>query len=205
MNLNFLEILSATMVLFAVIDIIGSIPIILDLKKKGGQIEALKATLVALTVLIAFTFIGEKLLGLFGVDISSFAIAGAFILFIMGAEMALGIEIIKYDGPSGVSIVPIAFPLIAGAGSFTTVLALRAEYALENIIAAIIINLAFVYIVLRSTSWVEKFLGENGIHILRKVFGIILLAISVKLFMGNVAIQIHNLFPFLKQAMQQPL
>jgi len=205
MNLNFLEILSATMVLFAVIDIIGSIPIILDLKKKGGRIEALKATLVALTVLIAFTFIGEKLLGLFGVDISSFAIAGAFILFIMGAEMALGIEIIKYDGPSGVSIVPIAFPLIAGAGSFTTVLALRAEYALENIIAAIIINLAFVYIVLRSTSWVEKFLGENGIHILRKVFGIILLAISVKLFMGNVAIQIHNLFPFLKQAMQQPL
>ena len=205
MNLNFLEIISATMVLFAVIDIIGSIPIILDLKKKGGQIESLKATLVALTVLIAFTFIGEKLLGLFGVDISSFAIAGAFILFIMGAEMALGIEIIKYDGPSGVSIVPIAFPLIAGAGSFTTVLALRAEYALENIIAAIIINLAFVYLVLRSTSWVEKVLGENGIHILRKVFGIILLAISVKLFMGNVAIQIHNLFPFLKQALQQPM
>lgn len=189
------------MVLFAVIDIIGSIPIILDLQKKGGQIEALKATLVALAVLIAFTFLGEKLLGLFGVDISSFAIAGSFILFIMGVEMALGIEIIKYDGPSGVSIVPIAFPLVAGAGSFTTVLALRAEYAMENIIVAIILNLAFVYLILRSTNLVERFLGEGGIHVLRKVFGIILLAISVKLFMNNVAIQIHSLFPFVKGAL----
>jgi len=201
MNFSFLEIISASMVLFAVIDIIGSIPIILDLQKKGGRIEALKATLVALAVLIAFTFLGEKLLGLFGVDISSFAIAGSFILFIMGVEMALGIEIIKYDGPSGVSIVPIAFPLVAGAGSFTTVLALRAEYAMENIIIAIILNLALVYLVLRSTSIVERFLGEGGIHILRKVFGIILLAISVKLFMSNVAIQIHSLFPFLKEAL----
>lgn len=201
MNLNFLEIISAGMVLFAVIDIIGAIPIIVDLKKKGGQVDSLKATLVALLVLIAFTFLGERLLRLFGVDISSFAIAGSFILFIMGVEMALGIEIIKYDGPSGVSIVPIAFPLVAGAGSFTTVLALRAEYATENIIVALILNLAFVYVVLRSTDVVERFLGEGGIHILRKVFGIILLAISVKLFMSNVAIQIHSLFPFLKEAL----
>lgn len=201
MNLNFLEIITASMVLFAVIDIIGSIPIILDLQKKGGKIEALKATLVALIVLIVFTFLGERLLRLFGVDISSFAIAGSFILFIMGVEMALGIEIIKYDGPSGVSIVPIAFPLVAGAGSFTTVLSLRAEYGLENIIIAIILNLIFVYIVLRSTNLVERFLGEGGIHVLRKVFGIILLAISVKLFMTNVAIQIHSLFPFLKEAL----
>jgi len=201
MNLNFLEIITASMVLFAVIDIIGSIPIILDLQKKGGKIEALKATLVALIVLIIFTFLGEKLLGLFGVDISSFAIAGSFILFIMGVEMALGVEIIKYDGPSGVSIVPIAFPLVAGAGSFTTVLALRAEYAMENIIVAILLNLTFVYIVLRSTNIVERFLGEGGIHVLRKVFGIILLAISVKLFMTNVAIQIHSLFPFLKETL----
>lgn len=203
MNLNFLEIISASMVLFAVIDIIGAIPIIVDLKKKGGEIEALKASLVALTVLIAFTFVGEKLLGLFGVDISSFAIAGSFILFIMGVEMALGIEIIKYDGPTGVSIVPIAFPLVAGAGSFTTVLALRAEYALENIIVAIILNLAFVYLVLRSTNLVERVLGESGIHILRKVFGIILLAISVKLFMSNVAAQLHSLFPALKDVLNQ--
>lgn len=200
MNLDFLEIITSSMVLFAVVDIIGSIPIILDLQKKGGKIEALKATLVALTVLIAFTFLGEKLLRLFGVDISSFAIAGSFILFIMGVEMALGIEIIKYDGPSGVSIVPIAFPLIAGAGSFTTVLALRAEYAMENLIVAIVLNMIFVYIVLRSTNLVARFLGEGGIHVLRKVFGIILLAISVKLFMNNVAIQIHSLFPFLKEA-----
>ncbi|WP_321282348.1 MarC family protein [Marinifilum fragile] len=202
MNLNFLEIVSASMVLFAVIDIIGSIPIILDLKKKGGRIDALKASLVALAVLIIFTFLGEKLLGIFGVDISSFAIAGSIILFIMGAEMVMGIEIIKYDGPSGVSIVPIAFPLVAGAGSFTTVLALRAEYAVENIIAAIILNLAFVYLVLKSTNLVERVLGDGGIHILRKVFGIILLAISVKLFMSNVATQIHTLFPFLKEAIQ---
>ncbi|RUT77656.1 MarC family protein [Ancylomarina longa] len=201
MHLNFLEIISTSIVLFAVIDIIGSIPIILDLKAKGGQIEALKATLVALGVLILFTFLGEKLLGLFGVDLSSFAIAGSFILFIMGAEMVLGIEIIKYDGPSGISIVPIAFPLVAGAGSFTTVLSLRAEYAMENIIVALVLNLAFVYIVLKSTNWVERILGDSGIHILRKVFGIILLAISVKLFMNNVAIQIHSLFPFLKETL----
>lgn len=199
MNFDFLEIITSSMVLFAVVDIIGSIPIILDLQKKGGEIEALKATLVALGVLIAFTFLGEKLLGLFGVDISSFAIAGSFILFIMGVEMALGIEIIKYDGPSGVSIVPIAFPLVAGAGSFTTVLALRAEYAIENLVVAIVLNMIFVYIVLRSTKIVERFLGEGGIHILRKVFGIILLAISVKLFMSNVAIQIHSLFPFIEE------
>ncbi|WP_372751456.1 MarC family protein [Labilibaculum sp.] len=202
MSFNFLEIISASIVLFAVIDIIGGIPIIVDLKQKGGEIEALKATLVALCVLIIFTFLGDNLLGLFGVDISSFAIAGSIILFIMGVEMALGVEIIKYDGPGGVSIVPIAFPLVAGAGSFTTVLSLRAEYATENIIVAIILNLAFVYLVLRSTDFVERILGEGGILILRKVFGIILLAISVKLFMSNVAIQIHTLFPFLKEALQ---
>ncbi|PKQ68464.1 hypothetical protein BZG01_04425 [Labilibaculum manganireducens] len=201
MNFNFIQIITSSMVLFAVIDIIGSIPIIVDLKKKGGKIEALKATLVALIVLIVFTFLGQKLLGLFGVDISSFAIAGSFILFIMGVEMALGIEIIKYDGPSGVSIVPIAFPLVAGAGSFTTVLALRAEYAMENLIVAIVLNMIFVYIVLRSTNLVERILGEGGIHVLRKVFGIILLAISVKLFMTNVAIQIYSLFPFLREVL----
>jgi len=201
MQFSFIEILSAFMVLFAVIDIIGTIPILVDLKKKGGEIKALKASIVALVVLIGFTFLGEKLLGLFGVDISSFAIAGSFILFIMGVEMALGLEIIKYDGPSGVSIVPIAFPLVAGAGSFTSVVALRAEYALENIIVALVLNLFIVYMVLRSTSLVERFLGEGGIHILRKVFGIILLAISVKLFMTNVAISIKTLIPMIKDVL----
>ena len=201
MHFRFIEIVSAFMVLFAVIDIIGTIPILVDLKKKGGEIKALKASLVALVVLIGFTFLGEKLLGLFGVDISSFAIAGSFILFIMGVEMALGLEIIKYDGPSGVSIVPIAFPLVAGAGSFTSVVALRAEYALENILVALVLNLFIVYLVLRSTSIVERFLGEGGIHILRKVFGIILLAISVKLFMTNVAVSIKTLIPLIKDAL----
>ena len=201
MHFSFIEIVSAFMVLFAVIDIIGTIPILVDLKKKGGEIKALKASLVALTVLIGFTFLGEKLLGLFGVDISSFAIAGSFILFIMGVEMALGLEIIKYDGPSGVSIVPIAFPLVAGAGSFTSVVALRAEYALENILVALVLNLFIVYLVLRSTSIVERFLGEGGIHILRKVFGIILLAISVKLFMTNVAVSIKTLIPLIQDGL----
>lgn len=201
MNFIFVEILSAFMVLFAIIDIIGSIPILIDLKKKGGKIEAFKASAVALGVLIAFTFLGESLLGLFGVDISSFAIAGSFILFIMGTEMILGIEIIKYDGPAGVSIVPIAFPLVAGAGSFTSVLALRAEYHVENIIVALVLNLIFVFIVLRSTSSVEKLIGDSGIHILRKIFGIILLAISVKLFMTNVAVQIKQLIPIIQEAL----
>jgi len=201
MNFIFVEILSAFMVLFAIIDIIGSIPILIDLKKKGGEIQAFKASFIALVVLIAFTFLGENLLALFGVDISSFAIAGSFILFIMGAEMILGIEIIKYDGPAGVSIVPIAFPLVAGAGSFTSVLALRAEYHVENIIVALILNLAFVYIVLRSTTKVEKLIGDSGIHILRKIFGIILLAISVKLFMTNFAEQVKQLIPIIKDAL----
>lgn len=201
MNFIFVEILSAFMVLFAIIDIIGSIPILIDLKKKGGEIQAFKASFIALVVLIAFTFLGENLLALFGVDISSFAIAGSFILFIMGAEMILGIEIIKYDGPAGVSIVPIAFPLVAGAGSFTSVLALRAEYHVENIIVALILNLAFVYIVLRSTTKVEKLIGDSGIHILRKIFGIILLAISVKLFMTNFAEQVKQLIPIIKEAL----
>ncbi len=201
MHFNFVEIVSAFMVLFAVIDIIGAIPILIDLKNKGGEIKALKASVVALVVLIAFAFLGDKILGLFGVDISSFAIAGSFVLFIMGVEMALGLEIIKYDGPNGVSIVPIAFPLVAGAGSFTSVIALRAEYALENIIIALILNLFIVYIVLRSTSIVERFLGEGGILILRKVFGIILLAISVKLFMTNVVVSIKALVPMIQDAL----
>ncbi|MCT4614775.1 MAG: MarC family protein [Marinifilaceae bacterium] len=199
MNFSLLEIVSSAMVLFAVIDIIGSIPILIDLQTKNGKkIDAFKASLVALVVLISVTFIGEKLLGLFGVDVSSFAIAGSFILFIMGAEMAIGIEIMKYDGPGGVSIVPIAFPLVAGAGSFTTVISLRAEYATENIMIAIFVNLLLVYIVLKTTHRIEKLLGESGIHLLRKVFGIILLAISVKLFMSNVAIQLKTLFPGLE-------
>jgi len=187
MNFSFIQITSAFMVLFAIIDILGSIPIILNIKRKGQIVHALRASGVALVILIAFLFSGEGVLRLFNVDIQSFAVAGALIIFIFSLEMILDVEIFRNQGPEGgSSIVPIAFPLVAGPGSFTTLLSLRAEYATENIIAALILNLIFVYFVLKSTSKIEKFMGEGGIYILRKFFGIILLAISVKLFTSNI-------------------
>lgn len=187
MNFDLLEVFSTFIVLFAVIDIIGSIPIILDLKKKSGKINAFQATIVALVILVLFLFIGEATLHMFGVDISSFAIAGSFVLLFLALEMILGIELFKHDGPGGASIVPIAFPLIAGAGSFTTLLSLKAEYHTINIIVGLILNLVFVYIVLRATSVIERILGPAGIYILKKFFGIILLAIAIRLFMANFA------------------
>jgi len=175
------------MVLFAIIDILGSIPIILNIKRKGMIVNAFQASGVALLILIGFLFSGEGVLRLFNVDIQSFAVAGALIIFIFSLEMILDVEIFHNQGPEGgSSIVPIAFPLVAGPGSFTTLLSLRAEYATENIIAALILNLVFVFFVLKSTSKIEKFMGEGGIYILRKFFGIILLAISVKLFTSNI-------------------
>lgn len=195
MTLNFKEIASAFIVLFAVIDILGSLPIIMGIRSKGGVIEPFKATIVAYCLLLGFLFLGQWMLGLFGVDISSFAIAGAFVLLIMAFEMILGVEIFKHDSPSGASIVPIAFPLVAGAGTFTTLLSLRAEYAVVNIIIALTLNLIFVYFILRSTSLVERLIGQGGIYILKKFFGIILLAISVKLFMSNISIILTELIP----------
>lgn len=187
MNLSFIQITSAFMVLFAIIDILGSIPIILNIKRKGQNVHAFKASSVALCILIGFLFSGEAVLKLFSVDIQSFAVAGALIIFIFSLEMVLDIEIFRNKGPEGgSSIIPIAFPLIAGPGSFTTLLSLRAEYATENIIIALVLNLLFVYFVLKSTSKIEKFIGEGGIYILRKFFGIILLAIAVKLFTSNI-------------------
>ncbi len=187
MNFSFVQITSAFMVLFAIIDILGSIPIILNIKSKGQSVYALRASGVALLILIGFLFSGEAVLRLFNVDIQSFAVAGALIIFIFSLEMVLDVEIFRNKGPEGgSSIVPIAFPLIAGPGSFTTLLSLRAEYATENIIIALVLNLIFVFIVLRSTSKIEKLIGEGGIYILRKFFGIILLAISVKLFTSNI-------------------
>jgi multiple antibiotic resistance protein len=186
MRINFLEIVSAFIVLFAVIDILGSIPIIVDLRNKGNKINAMQASLVSFVILIAFLFVGKALLGLFGVDISSFAIAGSFVLFLIAIEMILGVTIFKHDSPSGASIVPIAFPLIAGAGSFTTLLSLRAEYATINIILGLTLNIIFVYIVLRLTPQVEKVIGRGGIYVLQKFFGIILLAMAIKLFSSNV-------------------
>lgn len=187
MNFSFIQITSAFMVLFAIIDILGSMPFILNLKNKGHNVHAFRATAVALIILVAFLFMGEGVLRLFNVDIQSFAVAGALIIFIFSLEMILDIEIFRNKGPEGgSSIIPIAFPLIAGPGSFTTLLTLRAEYATENIIIALVLNMIFVFVVLKSTSKIEKMIGEGGIYILRKFFGIILLAIAVKLFTTNI-------------------
>jgi multiple antibiotic resistance protein len=187
MDFNLLEIVSAFIVLFAVIDILGSIPIIIDLRNKGNNINATQASVVSFSILIMFLFVGKALLGLFGVDISSFAIAGSFILFMIAIEMILGVTIFKHDSPSGASLVPIAFPLVAGAGSFTTLLALRAEYATINIIIALLLNIVVVFPVLKITNRIERLIGQGGIYVLKKFFGIILLAMAVKLFSNNVA------------------
>jgi len=192
MHLNLTEILAAFMVLFAIIDILGSIPIILDIKTKTGAIEPLKTTIAAFAIMLLFLFIGEPLLGLFGVDISSFAIAGSIILLLMGLEMVMGIQLFKHEAGGGGAIVPIAFPLIAGAGSITTLLSLRAEYHVINILVALSINMIIVYLVLRLTSLFERMLGPNGLHILRKFFGIILLAIAIRLFLSNTGINLSR-------------
>lgn len=185
--LNFKEILSVSLVLFSVIDIVGSIPIILDLRKKAGKIQSEKATFVAGIIMIAFLYLGESILKLFGLDIPSFAIAGALVLFFIGLEMVLGIHLFKTEPQStSSSIVPLAFPLIAGAGTMTTLISLRAEYALYNVLIGIILNLIFVYIVLKTSHWIEKRIGSGGTEVLRKIFGVILLAIAVKLFKNNI-------------------
>lgn len=187
MNFSLIQTTSAFMVLFAIIDIMGSIPIILNIKLKSKNVNPLRASLIAFFILVAFLFTGEGILRLFNVDIESFAVAGALVIFIFGMEMILDIELFRNKGPEGSSsIVPLAFPLIAGPGSFTTLLTLRAEYSTINIIIALVLNMIFVFFVIRSTSKIEKIIGEGGIYILRKFFGIILLAISVKLFTTNI-------------------
>lgn len=186
-EINLREVISAFVVLFAVIDITGSIPVIVSIKKKQ-DVNALKASLLSTIILIAFLFVGDALLSLFGVDISSFAVAGSIVIFVLAVEMIFGIEVFKNDGPSkSATLVPVTFPLIAGAGALTTLLSLRAEYAVVNIIFAIILNMIIVFTVLKRMSIVEKILGEGGIYVLRKFFGIILLAIAVKLFVSNIA------------------
>lgn len=186
---NLKEILTAFMVLFAVIDITGSIPIILDLKNSAKKVQAGKASIISLILMVMFLFLGEGLLRFFNVDIASFAIAGAIILIALAIEMTFNIEIFKNDGPDGNStIVPIVFPLIAGAGTLTTTLALRAEVHTINIIIAIALNMLLVYFVIRKVNLMEKILGKGGIYVLRKFFGIILLAMSVKLIVTNLTI-----------------
>lgn len=189
-QINVKEIFSVFMVLFAVIDITGSIPIIINLKNKYGKIQAGKASLVAYSIMLAFFFFGESLLAIFGVDIYSFAVAGSFVVFVLALEMVLGIEIFKGTTPDGASIVPLAFPLIAGAGAITTLLSLKAEFQNINIFIGLSLNMLLVYLVIKSTRFFEKFLGKSGIMILRKVFGVILLAIAIKLFLTNTGIHI---------------
>ena len=190
MELNLKEIFTAFMVLFAVIDIIGNIPIIIDLRKKVGHIQSEKASLIAGVIMIVFLFIGKNILSLIGIDVNSFAVAGAFVLFFIALEMILGVTLYKDEENTSMtaSVFPLAFPLIAGPGSLTTLLSLRAEFKLENISVAVIINVIFIYIVLKTSSRIERIIGTNGINIIRKVFGVILLAIAVKLFTSNIKV-----------------
>jgi multiple antibiotic resistance protein len=185
LHFSLVQIINSTLVLFSVIDILGAIPIILDLREKVGNIESGKASIASAIIMLAFLFLGEQMLYLMGLDISSFAIAGSIVIFFIALEMILGIRIYKDAAPETASIVPIAFPLIAGAGVFTTILSIRAEYYTENIVVAILINILFVFIILKNTDRIAKILGKNGVNILRKIFGVILLAIAVKLFKSN--------------------
>ncbi len=187
--LNLKEIFSVTLILFSVIDIIGSIPFVITIKKREGRIHAEKATLISAALMIGFLYLGQSILQLFGLDVASFAVAGAIVIFIVAMEMILGIVLIKDDpdAQGSGSIVPLAFPLIAGAGTLTTIISLRAVYEESNILIGIVFNLFFVYIVLRSSSWLERKLGKAVFAVLRRVFGVILLAIAVKIFKDNVS------------------
>jgi multiple antibiotic resistance protein len=185
-EINFKEILTVTMVLFAVIDIIGSIPVIISLKNRVGYIQSEKAAIVSLVIMITFLFIGKELLNLIGISVNSFAVAGAFVLFFLALEMILGIRLYRDEEAKTASIVPIAFPLVAGTGTMTTLLSLKAQYHDINIIGGILLNIILVYVVLKSSSKIEKLLGNSGLSIIRKVFGVVLLAIAVKLFATNV-------------------
>ena len=202
MNFNDIkDIGSVTLILFSVIDILGSIPVILDIKKKGGGIEPLKATLVAGAIMFAFLYLGEKILKLFGVDIQSFAIAGAVVLLIMGMEMILGRKFFKDsgNGAQGGSIVPLAFPIIAGAGTMTTLVSLRSQFSYESILIAIVINLILVFTVLKSSQWLEDKIGDNGLIVMGKIFGIVLLAIGIKIITAQMATMKSNLTSTVEQ------
>ena len=190
-DLKFKDILSVSMILFAVIDIVGSLPVIIETRLKVGRIHAEKATIVSFLIMVLFLFLGENILKLIGIDVSSFAIAGALVIFFLAIEMILGIRLYKDDIPETASIVPIAFPLIAGTGTMTTLLSLRSQYNLETILIGIAVNTIVIYIVLRLVQPLEKLLGKAGISIIRKVFGIVLLAIAIKLFRTNFTMVSH--------------
>lgn len=194
---DLVQIGKAFIVLFAVIDIVGGIPIILDVRRKAGKIYPARATLVSLAIMVTFLYVGETILGFLGLDVNSFAVAGSFVLFFIALEMILGVKLFKEDTSAPgltpaeednkvYSIVPLAFPVIAGAGTITTILSLRAEIERPNILAAIVLNMVVVVVVLLLTNRIERLLGRVGLIVLRKAFGIILLAIAVKLFAGNI-------------------
>ncbi len=184
--LNLKEIVSVTMILFAIIDILGTIPVVIQMRQRAGRIESEKASIVVLLLMIIFLLVGDKMLDIIGLDVQSFAIAGSLVIFIIAMEMILGINLFKADDmPQNVSIVPLAFPLIAGAGTMTTLLSLKSQYETQSIIIGIFINTLFVYLVLKNVQWLEKLFGKTGIDILRKAFGVILLAIAIKLFRSN--------------------
>ena len=192
MNFNLQEFLSLTFTLFAVIDIIGSVPMLISLKEKLGGINPERATIISGALMILFFFIGKPFLNLLGVDVRSFAVAGSIVIFILGLEMVLGIEFFKQDNnPKAGAVVPIAFPLIAGSGTLTTIMSLKATFERTDknewmILLAIVVNLAIIYVVLRSLNKIEKALGPAGLIAVRKFFGVILLAIAVKIFGSNV-------------------
>ncbi|MCB0491908.1 MAG: MarC family protein [Cyclobacteriaceae bacterium] len=186
-SFNITEVFSVTLILFSVIDILGAIPLIMVIKKRDGRIYAEKATIISAVLMVLFLFLGQSILMLFGLDVASFALAGAIVIFIVAMEMILGITLIKDDpeaAGSG-SVVPLAFPLIAGAGTLTTILSLRAVYSEINVLIGILVNLLFVYLVLRLSGWLERVIGKSGFEVLRRVFGVILLAIAVKIFKSN--------------------
>lgn len=183
---DFSQIVTISFTLFAVIDILGSIPVIISLKKKMGDISAVQATLVSGALMLLFFFVGEQMLNFMGLDIHSFAIAGSIVIFILGLEMVLGIDFFKSEEGRSGTVVPIAFPIIAGSGTLTTVMSLKAEYPSTNILIAILINLVIVFLILRSINFIERILGPSGISVIRKFFGVILLAIAVKIFRSNV-------------------
>ena len=183
--LIFREILSVTMILFAIIDVLGAIPVIIEMRQRAGHIQSEKASIAVLALMVIFLFVGNKLLDIIGLDVSSFAIAGSLVIFIIAMEMVLGARFFKEEMPETVSIVPIAFPLIAGAGTMTTLLSLKTQYQTQDILVGIVLNTMFVYLVLKNVQWIEKLLGKTGVNILRKAFGVILLAIAIKLFRSN--------------------
>ena len=186
MNFDLKEFISSSMILFAIIDVVGNIPLIVLLREKYKVIESEKASLVSLIIMIVFLFLGEIILNLLGVDINSFAVAGSIIILFLAAEMILGVRLYKDSNPKTASIVPLAFPLIAGPGTLTTLISIKSEYNDINIIMAIIINMILVYFVLKSSEKIQRVIGSQGINILRKVFGIVLLAIGIKLFTTNI-------------------